>query len=161
MRMILPFILLTSAVPALAQEQEPQKDGTVEKAGDIVTQPARDVGVNKDKVPPVLQKAVENPYAMPSPRSCRALIADMAELNEVLGEDFGTGQEKNENRAGKIAEAVGKTVVNSLIPFRGLVREISGAAPAQRRLEAAVAAGIARRGFLRGLATARGCKLPN
>ena len=161
MRMILPFILLTSAVPALAQEQEPQKDGTVEKAGDIVTQPARDVGVNKDKVPPVLQKAVENPYATPSPRSCRALIADMAELNEVLGEDFGTGQEKNENRAGKIAEAVGKTVVNSLIPFRGLVREISGAAPAQRRLEAAVAAGIARRGFLRGLATARGCKLPN
>ena len=54
---------------------------------------------------------------------------------------------------------VGRTVVNSLIPFRGLVREISGAAPAERRLNAAIQASFARRGFLRGVATGRGCKL--
>jgi CheY-like chemotaxis protein len=41
----------------------------------------------------------------------------------------------------------------------GLVREISGAAPAERRLQAAVTAGIARRGYLRGLAGARSCKI--
>lgn len=80
-------------------------------------------------------------------------------MNGVLGADFTVGREANENRTGKIAEAVGKTVVNSLIPFRGLVREISGAAPAERRLQAAVTAGIARRGYLRGLASAKGCKV--
>jgi hypothetical protein len=39
------------------------------------------------------------------------------------------------------------------------VREISGAAPAERRLQAAVTAGVARRGYLRGQAAAKGCKI--
>jgi hypothetical protein len=51
-------------------------------------------------------------------------------------------------------------VVNTLIPFRGLIREISGAAPAQRRLNAAIDAGFARRGYLRGVLRTRGCKTP-
>ncbi|MFC3215346.1 hypothetical protein [Novosphingobium panipatense] len=83
----------------------------------------------------------------------------MAELGEVLGPDYVPGHGTKENRAGKLAEAGGKTVVNALIPFRGLVREVSGAAPAERRYNAALDAGLVRRGFLRGLAVARGCKL--
>ena len=50
-------------------------------------------------------------------------------------------------------------IVNSLIPFRGLVREVTGAAPAERRLQAAIGAGLARRGYLRGLAETRHCKM--
>ena len=61
------------------------------------------------------------------------------------------------NIADDLAEAGGKTIVNTIIPFRGLVREISGAAPAERRLAAAIDAGFARRGFLRGTALARRC----
>jgi hypothetical protein len=141
---------------ALAQESRPT---TLDKAGNIATQPARDVGIDKDKIPPVLQLAVENPYAPPPARTCKGYNVALGELNAVLGEDFAVGAEGNENRTGKIAEAVGKTIVNSLIPFRGLVREISGAAPAERRLQAAVTAGIARRGYLRGLAAAKGCKI--
>ena len=38
------------------------------------------------------------------------------------------------------------------------VRE-RGAAPAERRLQAAVTAGIARRGYIRGMAAAKGCKI--
>lgn len=145
---------------AQAKDQAPRKtDGTLQKAGDIATQPGRDVGLDKRDIPQVLQDAVEKPYGPPSSHTCKGMNADMAQLNAVLGEDFAEGRELNENRTGKIAEAVGKTVVNSLIPFRGLVREISGAAPAERRLEAAVTAGIARRGYLRGLATAKGCKI--
>jgi hypothetical protein len=145
--------LLSGAV--LAQE----KTGTMENAGKIASQPARDIGIAKDKIPEVLQRAVENPYAAPGSRSCGGLKVALRELNTVLGEDFAVGAETNENRTGKITEAVGRTVVNSLIPFRGLVREVSGAGPAERRLEAAVTAGIARRGYLRGLAGAQGCKI--
>ena len=81
----------------------------------------------------------------------------MDELNEILGPDFASADDKKENRAGKLAEAGGKSIVNALIPFRGLIREISGAAPAKRRLDAAIDAGFARRGFLRGVYRARGC----
>lgn len=147
-------LLLTGT--AVAQEQP--RNGNLKKAGDIATQPARDVGVDKAEIPPVLKRAVQSPYAMPANARCAGIKVAIAELNTVLGPDFGTGTEANENRTGKIGEAVGKTIVNSLIPFRGLVREVSGAAPAERRLNAAISTGIARRGFLRGLAKGKGCK---
>jgi hypothetical protein len=146
-------LLLTSA--ALAQENPT----TMDKAGNIVRQPARDIGIDKEKIPAILQDAVDNPYAPLPSRSCQSLNTMLGELDVVLGEDFTVGAKVNEDRSGKIIEAVGRTVVNSLIPFRGLVREISGAGPAERRLQTAVAAGVARRGYLRGLATARKCKI--
>jgi hypothetical protein len=74
-----------------------------------------------------------------------------------LGPDFGASP-ITENRAGAFASAGGQAVVNSLIPFRGLVREVSGAGPAQRRLNAALDAGYARRGYLRGIYVTRKCK---
>ncbi|MDF2495958.1 MAG: hypothetical protein K0S66_2892 [Sphingomonas sp.] len=152
MGILLPFLLSGAA---FAQEAP----STMDKAGNIVRQPVRDVGIEKEKIPPVLQTAVENPYAPLPSRSCRSINVALGELNAVLGQDFTVGAQTNEDRAGKIAEEVGRTIVNSLIPFRGLVREISGAGPAERRLEAAVTAGIARRGYLRGLASERGCKV--
>ena len=115
--------LLFWSTSALAQEAEKPKDETFKKAGNIASQPVRDIGLDKDEIPPVLLKAVENPYAPPPSRSCKGLKASLGELNAVLGEDFTVGAKANENRAGKIAEAVGKTIVNSLIPFRGLVLE--------------------------------------
>lgn len=167
---LIAFSLMLGA-PATAQEPaqkttqdkkdeaEQPRDGVLDKAGKIATQPGRDLGLDKDEIPPVLVKAVENPYAAPPSRSCKGLKASLGELNAVLGPDFTVGRKANEGRAGKIAEAVGRAVVNSIIPFRGLVREISGAAPAERRLQAAVTAGIARRGYLRGLAAGKGCKI--
>ncbi|MET0249151.1 MAG: hypothetical protein ABW164_05430 [Sphingobium sp.] len=151
--------LLVGTAQAQAQEQQ-RKPGTLDRAGKIATQPVRDVGLDKDEIPPVLLKAVENPYAAPPSRTCAGLKQSLAELDGVLGPDFTVGAKENENRTGRIASAVGRTVVNSLIPFRGLVREVSGAAPAERRLQAAVTAGIARRGYLRGMATGKKCKLP-
>ena len=91
-------------------------------------------------------------------REGEALAAEVANLNGVLGPDYVVGNEYKENRAGKLAEAGGKTIINSIIPFRGLVREVTGAAPADRAMNAAVDAGLARRGFLRGVHLKQGCK---
>lgn len=155
------LVTLALAGTAMAQEQEQKKeDGTLKKAGEIASQPARDVGIDKAKVPEVLARAVEQPYAPPTGKGCKGLVALLTELNEVLGADFGTSSAANQNKFGKLAAAGGAAVINSLIPFRGLVREVSGAAPADRRLDAAVNAGLARRGYLRGIAVTKGCKLP-
>lgn len=149
---------------ASATKPAPQGDSkleqTGEKAGEIVSQPARDVGIAKTEIPPLLEKAADAPYDMTGLRTCKQITAAVVELNEVLGPDFKAGAETKENRAGRLAEAGGKAVVNTLIPFRGLIREISGAAPAQRRLNAAIDAGFARRGYLRGVLRTRGCKTP-
>ncbi|MBN8832513.1 MAG: hypothetical protein J0G94_18280, partial [Sphingomonadales bacterium] len=126
---------------------------------EIVSQPVKDVGIAKTRIPEVLVQAQSQPYASPG-KGCKGVVAAIGELNGVLGPDFGTDSKENENKFGKLAAAGGEAVVNTLIPFRGLVREVSGAAPAERRLDAAVNAGLARRGYLRGLAVSRGCKLP-
>ena len=131
-----------------------------QSAGRIASQPARDVGVAKTRIPPALVEASNDPYSVRGLKTCKNIAAAFHAMTDVLGPDFKAGEIKKENRAGKLAEAGGQTVVNSLIPFRGLVREVTGAAPAQRRLNRALDAGYARRGFLRGLYTARKCKSP-
>lgn len=155
------LVLLSACVhghrPAPTARDDAGSGGTIDKAGKIVTQPVRDVGIGEPEIPPVLEQATADTYGLTGLKSCAQIAAAITELDGVLGPDFDAGVEKKENRAGKIAEAGGKTVVNALIPFRGLVREISGAAPAQRRLNAAIDAGLARRGFLRGVAKGRRC----
>lgn len=131
---------------------------TRKRAVEIGSQPARDVSIMKRETPPILEKALNDPYTLKGLKTCTQLAGEVRALNEVLGPDYIVGNEIKESRAGKLAEAGGKTVINSIIPFRGLVREISGAAPAERHMNAAVDAGLARRGFLRGVHYKQGCK---
>lgn len=124
--------------------------------GDIVTQPARDVNLQRTTIPPVLIDANTAPYSTRDLQNCRTIVDAVRRLDDALGQDF-VVVDPEENRGAKLAEATGRWVVNRLIPFRSLVREVSGAAPAQRRLDEAISAGYARRGFLRGVGYARGC----
>lgn len=160
------IVATMAAASTSAQNSSPQNDtepshsrldDTRRTAGTIVTQPARDIGASKTEIPPLLLKAADDPYSLSGLKSCQQIAAGIGALNDVLGPDFGSHKAYKENRAGKLAEEGGKTVINSFIPFRGLVREVTGAAPAERRYNAAVAAGYARRGFLRGVARGRGC----
>ncbi len=158
--------MLASAAPALAQVKPPSTPDepggrwgeAKKKATDIGSQPVRDVGMSKREIPPILEKAYADPYSLKGLKTCKAIASEVTGLNGVLGADYVVGNSYEENRAGKLAEAGGKTIINSIIPFRGLVREVTGAAPNDRRLNAAVDAGLARRGFLRGVHLRQGCK---
>ncbi|WP_231848707.1 hypothetical protein [Sphingobium sp. SYK-6] len=155
-RPCVPFWPACCCPPPCPSAQAP-KEEELEKAGRIASQPARDVGISKRKVPPVLQEAVKKPYAVPRRQDCRWLNYELARLNQALGPDFDVEDKSDEDKVEQLAYAGGEMIVNSLIPFRGLVREISGAGPADRRRTAAINAGLARRGYLRGLATAKSC----
>ncbi len=130
-----------------------------QRTTEIVTQPVRDVGISKVEIPPVLVVASTDPYSVKGLANCRQIADAVTELNDAIGPDFASAHTTPESRTGKVAEAGGRMLVNSIMPFRGLVREVSGAAPAERRLAAAVDAGFARRGYLRGLQSARKCKV--
>ncbi len=160
-----PLLVAMLAAPTMLAAQSNSQNGNESRveavgksAGQIASQPARDVGASKKDIPPVLLAAQAAPYGLKGIKTCKNLSSAFHALNDVIGPDFAPGDAPKENRAGKLAEAGGKTIVNSILPFRGLVREISGAAPADRRFARAVAAGVARRGFLRGVHQARGCK---
>lgn len=154
------FVCLLSGLSgvALAQGTPREPASTGERVERIATEPARDVGLQRQAIPPVLEAARADPYTLAGTRTCATMARELRDLNAALGADFDAPPARSGSRAGRIAEAGGRAVVNTIIPFRGVVRELSGSAEADRRMQAAVDAGLARRGFLRGLAQSRGCR---
>ena len=150
---------LVCTAPAFAQNQPGQASRSNFQAAkavatDIATQPVRDVGLMKTRVPPLLQQVQKDPYSLDGLSDCAQLDAAIGELNQLLGPDYVPNPDPKHSRRIRVT---GNTVAGLIVPVRGIVREVSGAAPAQRQLEAAIDAGLARRGFLRGVRTARQC----
>jgi len=149
---ILPVAAALAAAPALAQMQEEEPD-----AEDIARTPLTDLNIDADEIPQVLLIAERNPYASAGLSTCNAIVAEIAAIDQVLGADYDISTRADAGLSeGKIAQSV----VGSLIPFRGIVREVSGAAGDQRKLRAAVMGGMTRRGFLKGMGLERGCRYP-
>ncbi|QYU69762.1 hypothetical protein J4558_06440 [Leptolyngbya sp. 15MV] len=148
---------LIAAVPAAAQNQPVaarDRDPTVR---DIAVTPIQDLNLARDEIPAVLLQAAVAPYDAEGLAGCDAIAAAIAGLDEVLGADMdiAAGQSSNIS-VGRVA----KSAVGSLIPFRGIIREITGAADHQRQFEEAIYAGAVRRGFLKGMGQQRGCAYP-
>jgi hypothetical protein len=145
-------LALVFATSAHAQDRQ---QTTGQRAGEIAEQPGRDIGAIKTKIPPVLQRAVAAPYSLSGLAKCASIAAAFDDLSEQLGPDFVKGVDRKKSRKMRVT---GDTVAGLIVPFRGVIREVSGAASAQRELNAAVDAGFARRGFLRGVYQSRRCK---
>jgi hypothetical protein len=146
---------LLLATPAPAQQAE---DPLAREVADILAQPGRDIGIVPTKVPELLEKLMANPYSLENTESCKEIRTGIARLSAVIGPDF-DAPKAAEPAERRIMTAGARAGASSLIPFRGLVREATGAAEADRRKDRAIDAAIARRGFLRGLAHARRCRI--
>jgi len=164
-----PYFLIASlalafASPAFAGSQDKQ-DGDPAKpmaeretsVKDAATSPLSDLNLKKDAVPPLLMAAQNQPYSLVGLRTCPQIAAAVGELDAVLGADIDLPAETRDRfTAGRVAQAA----VGAFIPFRGLIREVSGANESDRKMQAAIMAGLARRGFLKGQGQARGCRYP-
>jgi hypothetical protein len=161
-----PVIKLISAAALLALGGCASQ--TASRMGAAATSPLTDLGIRKEDIPAVLAKAQENPYLMPAAQSCVAIALEIHELDDALGPDYDAPPvENNESfmeKASDVAEdqAVGavQRTAEGLIPFRSWVRKLSGAEKHARQVSACVAAGTARRAFLKGLAASQQCALP-
>ncbi|HTN14240.1 MAG TPA: hypothetical protein VL094_05490 [Sphingomonadaceae bacterium] len=145
------------ASPAAARDQDkPITDDTV-TARDVAITPIEDLNLEKDEIPPLLQSAQANPYSLAGLNRCSKIIVAVDELNAVLGPDFdvATADERN-----MTVGSVAKSVVGALIPFRGVIREISGANKHEREFQDAIVAGVMRRAFLKGVGLKLGCSYP-
>ena len=146
------------ASPALAaQDKDPRVPNRDPDAMDIAKTPINDLNISKDPIPAMLVAAQERPYSLAGLSRCSNLIKEVEQLDSILGPDIDLPEEERKRIS---AGRVGKWVVSSFIPFRGLIREVSGANDHERKFRAAIQAGIARRGFLKGVGSAKGCKYP-
>lgn len=150
----LASLLVTSPLAARDQENVRDRDPDVE---DIATTPLTDLNIAKDPIPEVLLAAVQAPYADEGLDGCGDLGGAIARLDAVLGPDLDiVDDERDDISIGRIAQSA----VGSFIPFRSIVREITGTADHQREFEAAIVAGLIRRGYLKGRGEQIGCAYP-
>lgn len=146
---------LAIPVHSSAQQGAPE-DSTIKDTANSVTEP-----FDGKEVPPKLLAIQENPYSLAGLGKCAAIIGEVSELNAVLGPDV--NEQVDKDRAKKREETAGRvagTVAGGIIPFRGLIGEVTGANAERRRYALAVYAGTVRRGFLKGVGLERGCKAP-
>lgn len=112
-----------------------------------VQQPLRDLSVLRTPTAEVLEDAARNPYAVPQ-GGCPALRAETLRLDAELGPDVDAPRLREGRVEGLTTDTLKSAVA---LPYRGLVRRVSGAAAADERRSAALVAGMVRRGFLKGL----------
>jgi hypothetical protein len=158
--------LALGTVPAIAQQRpadaktaEPAKPITQQDVGakDVALTPLSDLNLRKGEIPQLLLDAQDDPYTLAGMARCPQIAAAVGELDAVLGDDIDVAQAKKQSMsAGRVAQSV----AGSFIPFRGVIREISGANSQERKVQAAIYAGTARRAFLKGIGQQRGCRYP-
>lgn len=154
----LPALLALACAAGLAPAAASAQVMPEPDAAEVAKTPLRDLNIDARDIPEVLQAAVRDPYASRGLAKCDALVTAIADLDMVLGADYDIAEDDGEKR---ISEGrIGQSVVGSIIPFRGLLREATGAAENDRALRAAYTAGMARRAFLKGWGLGRGCTYP-
>lgn len=149
------IVAMAGMTPVMAQQGAP-KDSTIKDTGNKVAEP-----FDGKEIPAKLKSIQDNPYSLRGLRSCSAIIVEVRELNNVLGPDV--NERVSKSKAKKRQETAGRvagSAVGSIIPFRGLIGEVTGANAERRRYNKAIYAGTVRRGFLKGVGRERGCKAP-
>lgn len=149
------IFLVALSAPAAAQNGEKQ-DSVGEDVLDAVTQPLSDLNLRSRDIPLLLLRAQDAPYDLEGLSECEGLRKEVGALDEVLGPDA-DAPATEESLVNKGLKA-GGNVLGGLIPFRGLVRQLSGAKAEQARWRAAIYAGVARRSYLKGYMQGRDCK---
>ena len=135
------------------------------RVSDAATTPLSDLNLIRASIPAILADAQKRPYAAPADQSCGALSAEVHALDEVLGSDIDAPEpasnpsfiERGATTVGDAAVGALKGAAEGVVPFRSWVRKLTGAERYSKEVAAVVAAGIARRAFLKGVSMARGC----
>lgn len=167
MRITPALLLLALAGPALAQTDQ----GTLQQHDtfrDAATAPLEDLNLKQKSIPPVLARAVTDPYDLTGLARCEPIAAEVGRLDAALGPDLDEAPPPdNRSKGKKVADAAygaGVTGVRDttrdLLPFRGWIRHLTGAAKHDKAIAKAIQSGGVRRGYLKGVGMRMNCAPP-
>ena len=158
LRVFLGLLALGLATPSRAV---PGSE-TAGRAVHAASTPLEDIGLRREQIPAAIASAVEVGYA--PPRSCIEASVLILGLDATLGPDIDSPPEEQASMWERGAKAASNLIVDAakdqatgLIPFRGVVRKISGAEAHKKAVSRAQMIARARRAFLKGWHSGRGC----
>lgn len=133
-------------------------------AGEAASQPLRDMGLMKKKIPYALSR-IADPYAEPSGPGCVWITYELTQLSAALGAEVSVmpvaDRSSNSERGSRMAIEAARDLIRSsgsrLLPGRSVIRRLSGASNSDEMYRAAKERGMVRRGYLKGLSEARSC----
>ncbi len=163
----LPAFALLCACTTMPADGSPQIQTTSqanrENLQGAAAAPLRDVNLLRTKIPEVLLKAMADPYGRPPRPNCASITALILPLNGALGADLDeppVDEDDLMERGRESALGFMAGAASGVIPFRGWVRQLSGAERHDKLVTAAITAGAVRRAYLKGLGESRGCNPP-
>jgi hypothetical protein len=170
------FVILfaASASIALAQTPTPERGpdrGVMQKQDtfrDAALSPLEDLNLKQSQIPDVLNRAVANPYDMEGMGRCEAIAGEVGRLDAALGPDLDEAPPPDSRsrmqKAGSAVRSAGVAAVRdetgSVLPFRGWVRKLTGAARHDKAVAQAIKSGGIRRGYLKGMGMQKNCAPP-
>ncbi|MGH7018168.1 MAG: hypothetical protein ACRED8_13945 [Caulobacteraceae bacterium] len=168
-----PLVLaLASCASAQDASGPPDQQPRIQTPGDYghsnvehaAEAPLHDLNITRQKIPPVLAAAIADPYAR-VPMNCRAIYVRIADLTEALGPDFDQRgpppDASTKAKAKPTALSLMHGAAESLLPFSSYISTLSGAQRHDALITLAINAGSVRRGYLKGLGEAIGCRPPD
>jgi hypothetical protein len=149
---------------------------TFEGAFEAVQSPLVDLNIKRETIPQALQDIAGNPYVLDDKPKCSQLAGDVAALDAMLGPDMQKNKRTKLASEGSLTDAAsvssytqeGASMLQneaigfvagkaSIIPFRGLVRRITGASDHAKEVALAYESGKLRRAYLKGMMSAMKC----
>lgn len=134
------------------------------RAMDAVTAPLADINLIQVEIPPLLQTAEMEKYQLPDDTGCSALAQQVTDFDAILGNDIDVEESEQQSLYNRGRQEVKDATFNALkstsesvIPFRGWVRKLSGAKRHSDKVQSAIHAGSLRRAYLKGLLNGQGC----
>ena len=144
---------------------------TTDGFSDAATAPLEDLNLKRKKIPGVIRNYV-SPYDPVDNASCQSIADEVVRLNTVLAKDFDvqidellkSEKKKSKNNLSSKASGFALNTIASeargFIPFRGLVRQATGANAHQKKVDDAFQRAYLRRAFLKGVGLGKGCDVP-
>lgn len=150
--------------PPSAQLVTPSQEGS-RNVTTAAEAPLHSLNLVNQKIPPVLLRAMDDPYARPSPPTCAGIARAVDELTVALGPDFDAPpppppEGGKMTRSGGVGLQLMHGAAGSLLPFSAYIATLSGASKRDAKVLTALNAGSSRRAYLKGLGEARRCPQP-
>ncbi len=131
------------------------------RLGTAAAQPLRDLNLAREDPAPALAAAALAPYAAPVPADCPTINLEIGVLGAALGPDL--DEVDYDSQGPGMAQELVEGAIRDLVglPYRGVVRRVTGADARDRVARKALLAGYVRRAWLKGLAANLGCTPPS
>ncbi len=166
MKLTAGLALLLVLLPVAAEAQ--RTAGKQDSLKDAAASPLYDLNVLKTKIPPALIQAEAAPYRLPQPLTCVTVMNEIMPLDEALGPDLDippslenpSALERSNEMAKDGSVSLVRSGAQSLVPFRGPLRILTGAERNDQIVRQSIVAGGVRRAFLKGLGHMLRCPEP-